>query len=138
MSTNGGGLYDKFSKAITNVITAYKEAHADGKLSFTEIIALLGTAIGELVSIAEAFYDGSGDAKKAAVMAAIDTFYEEVIKPIDIPVIPNFIEPIADKAVKQLLLVVADGLVDAVVAIFNKAGWPDTPDTPDTPDDPTT
>ena len=130
MSTDGSGLYEKFSAAITKVITSYKEANADGKLSFTDIIALLGTATGELVSIAEAFYDGSGDAKKAAVMAAIDTFYEEVIEPIDIPAIPNFIEPIADKAVKQLLLVVADGLVDAVVAIFNKNGWPDTPDTP--------
>ena len=133
MSTNGDGLYDKFSEAITNVITAYKEAHADGKLSFTEIIALLGTAIGELVSIAEAFYDGSGEAKKAAVMAAINTFYDEVIEPIDIPAIPNFVEPIADKAVKQLLLVVADGVVDAIVAIFNKSGWPDAPNTPDEP-----
>ena len=133
MSTDENGLYDKFSKAITTVIASYKEANADGKLTFTDIVALLGTATSELVGIAEAFYDGSGEAKKAAVMAALNTFYDEVIEPIDIPAIPNFIEPITDKVIKQILLVVADGLVDAIVTIFNKGGWPNVPDTPDTP-----
>ena len=137
MSTDDNVLYVKFSEAITNIIDSYKEAKLDGSISITDIISLLGTAVSEMVAVAEAFHDGDGSAKKAAVLAAIDMFYEEVIAPIDIDKIPNFIEPIVDKGLKQLLIVVADGVIDTVVAIFNKGGWPDTPDTPDTPDEPT-
>ena len=134
MSTDGNGLYKAFSDAIQKIVDAYKEATTDDKLSFTDIISLVGTAIGEMVSVAETFHDGDGSAKKAAVLAAVGTVYDEVIAPMDIAKVPNFIEPIVDKGVKQLILVIADGTIDAIVAIFNKGGWPDN--TPDTPDDP--
>jgi len=133
MSTDGK-LYEAFSEAIQKIVDAYKVAKSDDKLSFTDIISLVGTAIGEMVSVAEVFHGGDGSAKKAAVLAAVGTFYDEVIAPMDIAKIPNFIEPIVDKGVKQLILVIADGTIDAIVAIFNKGGWPDN--TPDTPDDP--
>ena len=140
MSTDGNNtdnaLYVKFSEAVTSITDSYKEAKADGSISVSDIIALLGTAVSEMVTVAEAFHDGDGSAKKAAVLAAIDMFYDEVVAPVDIDKIPNFIEPIVDKGLKQLLIVVADGTIDAVVAIFNKGGWPPTPDAPDTPDTP--
>ena len=136
MSTDGETLYEKFEEAVTEVIAAYKEANADGKMSFTEIISLVGKVIGKLVSLAEVFHGGEGSAKKAAVMAAVSAFYDEVVAPIDISKIPNFIEPIVDKGIKSVILVIADGITDAIVAIFNEGGWPDTPDVPETPDTP--
>ena len=58
--------------------------------------------------------------------------------PIDISKVPNFIEPIVDKGIKSIILIIADGITDAIVAIFNEGGWPDTPDTPDAPVEPDT
>jgi len=130
MSTDGETLYEKFNEAVAEVLASYKAANADGKMTFTEIISLVGKVIGKLVSLAEVFHGGEGDAKKAAVMAAVNAFYDEVIAPIDIAKIPNFIEPIVDKGIKSVILVIADGITDAVVAIFNEGGWPDSPDTP--------
>ena len=74
MSTDGIGLYKAFSDAIQKIVDAYKEATTDDKLSFTDMISLVGTAIGEMVSVAETFHDGDGSAKKAAVLAAVGTF----------------------------------------------------------------
>jgi len=130
MSTDDNVLYVKFSEAITSIIDSYKEAKSDGAISITDVISLLGTVVSEMVDVAEAFHDGNGSAKKAAVLSAIDMFYEEVIAPMDIDKIPNFIEPIVDKGLKQLIIVVADGVIDTVVSIFNKGGWPPTPDAP--------
>jgi len=138
MSTDGETLYEKFEEAVADVIAAYKAANADGKMSFTEIITLVGKVLGKLVSLAEVFHGGDGSAKKAAVMAAVGAFYDEVIAPIDISKVPNFIEPIVDKGIKSIILIIADGITDAIVAIFNEGGWPDTPDTPDAPVEPDT
>lgn len=136
-------LYDTLEEGIRGVIDAYKEAKADDdKISFNEVVAIVGKSIGSLVAIAEGFSSLSGEEKKTAVVAAIGTLYDEVIAPIDIQRIPNFIEPIVDKGVKALLLAISDGIVDGIVALYNEGGWPspdDVPaipdDTPDTPDD---
>jgi hypothetical protein len=133
MSTDGDTLFEKFESAVKEVIAAYKVANVDGKMTFTEIISLVGKCLGKLVSLAEVFHGGVGSAKKAAVMAAIGAFYDQVIAPIDISKIPNFIEPIIDKGLKSVILIIADGITDAIVAIFNEGGWPDAPDTPDEP-----
>ena len=129
-------LYDTLEEGIKSVIDAYKEAKADdGKVSFNEVVTISGKAIGSLVVVAESFSELSAEEKKGAVVAAIGTLYDEVIAPIDIQKIPNFIEPIIDKGLKQLIVAMSDGIIDAVVALYNEGGWPDTPDTPDVPDD---
>tara|TARA_R110002020_G_scaffold16515_14_gene58303 strand:- start:1186 stop:1620 length:435 start_codon:yes stop_codon:yes gene_type:complete len=140
-------LYDTLEEGIRVVIDSYKEAKADDdKISFNEVVAIVGKSIGSLVAIAEGFSALTGEAKKDAVVGAIGTLYDEVIAPIDIQKIPNFIEPIVDKGIKALLIALSDGIVDGIVALYNEGGWPtpdetpdetpDTPDeTPDTPDD---
>jgi len=130
-------LYDTLEEGIRGVIDAYKEAKLDDdKISFNEVVAIVGKSIGSLVAIAESFSSLSGEEKKSAVVSAIGTLYDEVIAPIDIQKIPNFIEPIVDKGVKALLLAISDGIVDGIVALYNEGGWPSTPDdVPDTPDD---
>jgi|TARA_R100000008_G_scaffold6036_1_gene3461 hypothetical protein len=130
-------LYDTIEEGITSVIAAYKEAKADdNKVSFSEIVAIGSKAIGSFVVIAESFSGLSSEEKKNAVVSAVGQLYDEVLAPYDIEKIPNFIEPILDKGIKQLLLALSDGIIDAIVALYNENGWPDN-NTPDdnTPDD---
>jgi hypothetical protein len=122
-------LYDTLEEGIKSVIDAYKEAKVDDdKVSFNEVVTISGKAIGALIVVAESFSELSAEEKKDAVVAAIGTFYDEVIAPIDIQKIPNFIEPIIDKGLKQLIVAMSDGIIDAIVALYNDGGWPNTPD----------
>jgi hypothetical protein len=122
-------LYDTMEEGIRGVIDAYKEAKADDdKISFNEVVAIVGKSIGSLVAIAESFSSISGEEKKAAVVGAVGTLYDEVIAPIDIQKIPNFIEPIVDKGIKALLLAISEGIVDGIVSLYNESGWPSTSD----------
>lgn len=116
-------LYDDLKAAIDKIIADYKAANADGKLSFSEIFELVGNAVATFVQLVETYGGTSGAEKKAAVLQAIEQLFDEVIIPIDIKGIPNFLEPIADRALKQLVLALADGWIDSIVNIFNKTGW---------------
>jgi hypothetical protein len=119
-------LYDEVKEAIDKIVAKYKELAVDG-LTFTEMWTLFNNATATLVQLVEKYGDYTGEEKKAVVLQALDHFYDEVIEPIDIKAIPNFIEPIVDKAMKELLLVLAGPAIDALVNIFNKGGW-NTPD----------
>ena len=117
-------LYDSVEEGVQGVIATYKDAKSDGKVSFNEVVTLTGEAISALVVVAESFKDLTGADKKSVVLSAIGTFYDEVVAPIDIQKIPNFIEPILDKSIKQLLLAVSDGIIEAIVSLYNNNGWP--------------
>ena len=118
-------LYEKAKQGVEAVVAKYKEANEDGKLSFSEIVSLTSTVVGQVVAIAESAMEGTGEEKKQAVLDAVAQAYDDYIEPIDIAKIPNFIEPAIDKGAKQLLLAVADGTIDAIVTLFNDNGWPE-------------
>lgn len=118
------GIYDDLKSAVEEITAHYKDVASDGKLTFSEIFSLAGKATASFIQLFEKFTDGaSGADKKAAVLAALDAFFDEVISPLDIKGIPNFIEPIVDSSLKKLALTLADAGIDALVAIFNKSGW---------------
>jgi hypothetical protein len=116
-------LYDNMKAAIDNIIADYKAANTDGKLTFTEIFTLVSNAVATFVQLLENFGGGTGAEKKAVVLQAIEQFFDEVIIPIDIKGIPNVLEGIVGRALKQLVLSLADGWIDSIVNIFNKTGW---------------
>ena len=118
-------LYEKAKQGVEAVVAKYKEANEDGKLSFSEIVSLTSTVVGQVVAIAESAMEGTGEEKKQAVLDAVAQAYDDYIEPIDIAKIPNFIEPAIDKGAKQLLLAVSDGMIDAIVKLFNDNGWPE-------------
>lgn len=116
-------LFNDIESSVDLIIADYKASVADGKVTFAEIFKLLTNSVGSFVKLVEDFSDYSGSQKKAAVLAAIEKLFDTVIAPMDIEAIPNIVEGILDNAVKQLVLTVADGLIDAIVNIFNKSGW---------------
>jgi hypothetical protein len=121
-------LYDDIEGALTEIIAHYKNATKDGKLSFSELITLGSNAVASLMQVAEHF-GGTGTEKKQAVITALGQFYDQVIAPIDIKGVPNLLEGIVDKALKELMLTLAGGWIDSLTTIFNKSGWA-TPTTP--------
>jgi len=121
-------IFDKLQDSIDQIIADYKEANKDGKLSFSEIFTLVGNAVASFVHLMESFGEGTGAEKKAAVLAAIDRFFDEVITPIDIKGIPNFLESIFDSSLKSLIMALADGWVDTLVKVFNRLGWGGEPE----------
>jgi len=130
------GIYDDLKGAVEEIIAHYKDATADGKLTFTEIFTLAGKATASFIQLFEKFAENAtGEEKKAAVLAALEAFFDEVVAPIDIKGIPNFIEPVVDSSLKKLALTLASAGIDALVAIFNKSGWGPQPE-PVNPDDP--
>lgn len=121
-------LYTKVKDSLDAIVKTYRESKADGSLSLAEVWRLLVEAIGKLVQIAETFDGATGAEKKEAVIQAAQAFYDDVIRPIDLPGVPNFLEntvvdPLLGKAVPYLF----GGLVDGLVGIFNREGWAGDP-----------
>ena len=117
------GLYDNIRKTIDSIIDHYKETVSDGSLTFNEVSSLAFNAASSFVKLVESTSRGDGDDKKALVLAAISKFYDIVIAPIDIEMIPDPLEFMADQAIKGVLLATTNASIDAIVNVFNKMGW---------------
>lgn len=109
-------LYDDILAAVTQIIDKYKEVIGDGKLSFSEIISLTGAAAASFLELTKSITALDAD-KKAAILAALDKFYINVIAPIDIPVIPNFIEPMVDAGLREVVMYLAEAMLDTLIGI---------------------
>ena len=116
-------MYEQLKGAIEEIIAAYKDVYADKKITFGEMLTLVTRACATFVKLVESMGQGTGEEKKNAVVTAVSQFYEVVIAPMDVPVIPNFVEPMVDQGTKLVIITVAASAVDALVAIFNKTGW---------------
>ena len=117
------GLYQNIMSAIDDIIARYKSNVADGSLTFAEVGSLALNAATSFVNLVESMSRGDGDDKKALVLAAISKFYDIVIAPIDIKMIPDPLEVLADQAIKGALLAMTNASIDAIVNVFNKMGW---------------
>lgn len=113
-------LYDQFKEVIDGILAEYKKVVADGKISISEVFTVVGKATATFVELFRSVDLGDEAERKDAVVMAIGRFYDEVIAPIDITGIPSFLEPIVDKALRELLLLLCRSWVDSLVAIFTK------------------
>lgn len=107
-------LYDVVKVEIDKVIKEAKDSYADGVLSLGEVWGLGQDLVFSIMTIVEA-YNATGADKKAAVMIAASRLYDEVLAPIDIPKIPNVIEPSFDKFGRVLFLELISGSIDYMV-----------------------
>jgi hypothetical protein len=113
-----------FLEAIKAVTEQYKAAIKDGKLSFGEVLTLLYNAVATFVQLAEKLLpELKGPDKKAKVVKAVGDFYDQVLAPIDIAAIPNFLEPMVDSAIRSLIMTIAAAAVDSTVNVFNAVDW---------------
>lgn len=114
-------LYEDAKLAIDVVIDGYKKVVTDGKISVSEVFTLVGKATATFVNLFRSLNIGTEAERKETVVLAVARFYDEIIAPIDITGIPNFFEPIVDKALRELLLMLTRSWSDAVLAVFTKS-----------------
>jgi hypothetical protein len=117
------GLYDNLKNTIDDIIAHYKATISDGSLTFNEVSYLAFNAASSFVKLVDSTSRGDGDDKKALVLAAVSKFYDIVIAPIDIKMIPDQLEFMADQAIKGVLLATTNASIDAIVNVFDKMGW---------------
>ncbi|NDB59712.1 hypothetical protein EB001_14890 [bacterium] len=93
------------------------------KIALDQAWKILQLVLAQLVQgIEEIGNELSGPDKKAIVLDLLSGFYDKVFIVIDIPFVPNFIEPIIHKNVKALLMILAGSSIDALVTTFRNVG----------------
>jgi hypothetical protein len=64
----------------------------------------------------------SGPDKKTLAMDIISNFYNKVFVIVDIPFVPNLLEPVMHKYIKGFLMVLVGASIDAMVSTFRQIG----------------
>jgi len=115
-------LYDRINEAVAAMVAAYKEAYADQKLTFSEVVALVMLFVKKCIDLVAQISGYSAAERKEAILAAVETLIDDVITPIDLKPVPNWLEPVVDRGLKTVIMEIARGAVDALVDILDKLG----------------
>ena len=115
---------DQIRQEIEKLIAKTKESLAEVKrVAVAEAWKILQLAIAAVVQTIETSgTDLSSPDKKALAMDLLSSFYDKVFLVVDVPVVPNFLEPIIHKYVKAFLMVLVSSSIDATVTIFRNTG----------------
>lgn len=93
------------------------------KIALSEAWKILQLAIAGIVQIIEKIAsDLEGKEKKDIAITYINSFYDKVFVVVDVPFIPNIIEPVMHKYIKSLLMIMVAASIDATVTIFKQTG----------------
>ena len=93
------------------------------KIALSEAWKVLQLVTASAVRIIENLAkDLEGQEKKSIVIEYVNSFYDKAFTVIDLPFVPNFVEPIIHKYVKQILMIMVGASIDATVTIFRETG----------------
>jgi len=93
------------------------------RVAIAEAWKVLQLATATVIQIIEAVgNDLSSPDKKALAMKLLSDFYDKVFLVVDIPVIPNLVEPMIHKYVKAFLMILVSSTIDSMVAVFRNTG----------------
>jgi len=92
-------------------------------IAVAEAWKVLQLATASVIQIIEAIgNDLSGPDKKALAMDLLNKFYDSVFVVVDIPVVPNVLEPVLHKYIKAFLMILVGATIDALVTTFRNTG----------------
>ena len=101
------------------------------KLSLNEVktVALaqawkiLQLAVASTIQVIEnTALDLAGKDKKTIAMELLSGFYDKVFVIVDVPFVPNIVEPIIHKYIKAFLMILVSSTIDAMVTTFRNTG----------------
>jgi hypothetical protein len=102
---------------------------AKGSLQEVKVVALaqawkiLQLAVASTIQVIEnTATDLAGKDKKTIAMELLSKFYDSVFIVVDVPFVPNVLEPIIHKYVKSFLMVLVSSTIDAMVTTFRHTG----------------
>lgn len=64
----------------------------------------------------------SGKDKKILAMDSVSKFYDSIFVVIDVPFVPNLLEPVMHKYIKAFLMALVGASIDAMVTTFRQIG----------------
>ena len=70
----------------------------------------------------------AGKDKKTIAMDCLSKFYDDVFIIVDVPLIPNLLEPIIHRYIKTFLMILVGSTIDAMVTTFRQVGVFETSD----------
>ena len=92
-------------------------------VAISEAWKILQLAVVEIIQqIEQSGSELKGKDKKALAMELLSKFYDSVFMIIDVPFVPNLIEPIIHRHVKSLLMILLGSTIDAMVTAFRQIG----------------
>jgi len=107
-------------KLINNTQKSYANVKS---FAVTEAWKLLQIVTSSIIQIIEAIgKDLQGPEKKELALILINKFYDKIFLVVDIPVVPNLIEPLIHKYVKAFLMILVGATIDSMVTIFRNTG----------------
>lgn len=115
---------DLIIKEIDSLILDVKNSLAEVKrFAIAEAWKLLQLATASVIQIIEKLgRDISSPEKKELALECLNKFYDSVFVVVDVPVVPNFLEPIIHKYVKSFLMILVGASIDALVTTFRNTG----------------
>lgn len=109
---------------VENLIQQTKESIKNLKrVAIDEAWRILQIATASVVQIIEKTADSlSGPEKKELALNLLNSFYDKIFVVVDIPFVPQLVEPIIHKYVKNILMIMVSASIDATVTIFRNTG----------------
>lgn len=109
---------------VEKLIASTKERVNEVKrFALGEAWKLLQLTTASVVQIIEAIgNDLSNPDKKALAMDLLNSFYDKIFLVVDVPFVPNLVEPIIHKYIKNILMIMVSATIDATVTIFRNTG----------------
>jgi len=109
---------------VEKLIASTKERVNEVKrFALGEAWKLLQLTTASVVQIIEAIgNDLSNPDKKALAMDLLNSFYDKVFLVVDVPFVPNLVELIIHKYIKNILMIMVSATIDATVTIFRNTG----------------
>lgn len=93
------------------------------RFALDEAWKLLQLTTASVVQIIEGIgNDLSGPDKKALAMELLNNFYDKIFLVVDVPFVPNIVEPIIHRYIKNILMIMVSATIDATVTIFRNTG----------------
>ena len=113
-------ITQKVQKLIETVKKSFKDIK---RIALSEAWKVLQLAIATVVQIVEAIgTDLSSPDKKQLAMNLLSEFYDKVFLIVDVPVVPNLLEPVIHKYVKAFLMLLVSSTIDSMVTVFRNTG----------------
>ena len=109
---------------VEKLINSTKDSLKEVKrFALGEAWKLLQLTTASVVQIIEGVgNDLSGPDKKALAMNLLNSFYDKIFLVVDVPFVPNLVEPIIHKYIKNILMIMVGATIDATVTIFRNTG----------------
>jgi hypothetical protein len=105
------------------IVSTKEKVNEVKRFALGEAWKLLQLTTASVVQIIEAIgNDLSNPDKKALAMDLLNSFYDKIFLVVDVPFVPNLVEPIIHKYIKNILMIMVSATIDATVTIFRNTG----------------